>query len=120
MTRADTCYCDLANDSTAYTVSVRQNRAYCTAAHEAIIVLDLDESSIYYLQICLFFFFQAEDGIRDSSVTGVQTCALPICSERAFALSIRCCNPLFQGQHGKRGLRERGVSACALSLRAKA
>src|SRR5260370_19581364 len=27
-----------------------------------------------------FFFFQAEDGIRDSSVTGVQTCALPISS----------------------------------------
>src|SRR5260370_23720271 len=27
----------------------------------------------------LSFFFQAEDGIRDSSVTGVQTCALPIC-----------------------------------------
>src|SRR5262249_58036850 len=26
----------------------------------------------------LFFFFQAEDGIRDWSVTGVQTCALPI------------------------------------------
>src|SRR5207302_3793490 len=28
---------------------------------------------------CLFFFFQAEDGIRDFHVTGVQTCALPIC-----------------------------------------
>src|SRR5437762_13177284 len=28
-----------------------------------------------------FFFFQAEDGIRDTSVTGVQTCALPICAE---------------------------------------
>src|SRR5260370_7932246 len=28
--------------------------------------------------LSLFFFFQAEDGIRDSSVTGVQTCALPI------------------------------------------
>src|ERR1019366_4958354 len=28
--------------------------------------------------ICFFFFFQAEDGIRDWSVTGVQTCALPI------------------------------------------
>src|SRR3989454_10506977 len=27
---------------------------------------------------CLFFFFQAEDGIRDYKVTGVQTCALPI------------------------------------------
>src|SRR5438067_12576528 len=26
-----------------------------------------------------FFFFQAEDGIRDRNVTGVQTCALPIC-----------------------------------------
>src|SRR5207248_6248409 len=26
----------------------------------------------------LFFFFQAEDGIRDRTVTGVQTCALPI------------------------------------------
>src|SRR4030066_185285 len=30
--------------------------------------------SVFYF----FFFFQAEDGIRDSSVTGVQTCALPI------------------------------------------
>src|SRR5688572_32111631 len=26
----------------------------------------------------IFFFFQAEDGIRDLTVTGVQTCALPI------------------------------------------
>src|SRR6267154_3763024 len=31
-----------------------------------------------------FFFFQAEDGIRDGRVTGVQTCALPIC-DAAFA-----------------------------------
>src|SRR5690348_18282712 len=31
------------------------------------------------LAVCLFFFFfQAEDGIRDGRVTGVQTCALPI------------------------------------------
>ena len=28
--------------------------------------------------VLLFFFFQAEDGIRDYEVTGVQTCALPI------------------------------------------
>src|SRR5947209_20504129 len=28
--------------------------------------------------VCIFFFFQAEDGIRDIGVTGVQTCALPI------------------------------------------
>src|SRR5258708_18719382 len=30
--------------------------------------------------LSLFFFFQAEDGIRDDLVTGVQTCALPISS----------------------------------------
>src|SRR5690625_6652357 len=29
----------------------------------------------------VFFFFQAEDGIRDGHVTGVQTCALPISIE---------------------------------------
>src|SRR2546430_4709076 len=32
--------------------------------------------------VLLFFFFQAEDGIRDLTVTGVQTCALPISSRR--------------------------------------
>src|SRR5207237_6796757 len=31
-----------------------------------------------YIVFVCYFFFQAEDGIRDSSVTGVQTCALPI------------------------------------------
>src|SRR5260370_23136925 len=36
-----------------------------------------------------FFFFQAEDGIRDSSVTGVQTCALPI---------YRLCEPFSKGE----------------------
>src|SRR5258708_37460843 len=30
----------------------------------------------------MFFFFQAEDGIRDDLVTGVQTCALPIYSDQ--------------------------------------
>src|SRR3989441_11473436 len=30
-------------------------------------------------KVSFFFFFQAEDGIRDKLVTGVQTCALPIC-----------------------------------------
>src|SRR5260370_19079696 len=34
-----------------------------------------------------FFFFQAEDGIRDSSVTGVQTCALPILKARVEILT---------------------------------
>src|SRR3989454_6913388 len=35
-----------------------------------------------------FFFFQAEDGIRDYKVTGVQTCALPIWTVRAELISI--------------------------------
>src|SRR5437868_12779116 len=39
---------------------------------EIIIWFDL-----WYLML-FFFFFQAEDGIRDRNVTGVQTCALPI------------------------------------------
>src|SRR2546421_7821942 len=34
-----------------------------------------------------FFFFQAEDGIRDLIVTGVQTCALPIFHQRARVLA---------------------------------
>src|SRR5690348_18075611 len=33
----------------------------------------------------VFFFFQAEDGIRDGRVTGVQTCALPISRSTAAA-----------------------------------
>src|SRR5258708_17533965 len=35
-----------------------------------------------FVSVCsyVFFFFQAEDGIRDDLVTGVQTCALPICT----------------------------------------
>src|SRR5437879_13784480 len=35
----------------------------------------------------LFFFFQAEDGIRATSVTGVQTCALPISASHAIRAS---------------------------------
>src|SRR2546427_6527559 len=33
---------------------------------------------LWSLLFLFFFFFQAEDGIRDLTVTGVQTCALPI------------------------------------------
>src|SRR2546427_4237229 len=34
--------------------------------------------ALEYWSVLFFFFFQAEDGIRDLTVTGVQTCALPI------------------------------------------
>src|SRR2546430_168362 len=42
---------------------------------------------------CHFFFFQAEDGIRDLTVTGVQTCALPI--SRALPKEESRSAPLF-------------------------
>src|SRR5256885_8887298 len=41
---------------------------------ERVHVLVVNEKLVDYV----FFFFQAEDGIRDYKVTGVQTCALPI------------------------------------------
>src|SRR5690606_40633861 len=39
--------------------------------------------------IFVFFFFQAEDGIRDFHVTGVQTCALPISAWERQLWSVR-------------------------------
>src|SRR5256885_11242085 len=41
--------------------------------------------SVLVVEIDFFFFFQAEDGIRDYKVTGVQTCALPICLLQAIS-----------------------------------
>src|SRR5256885_8641908 len=49
---------------------------YITIRHVKLIILTLSVSVEFGL-LC-FFFFQAEDGIRDYKVTGVQTCALPI------------------------------------------
>src|SRR2546430_12690065 len=47
------------------------------------------------------FFFQAEDGIRDLTVTGVQTCALPISCRRDRSDDSRVPDPIRQGaQHG--------------------
>src|SRR5206468_6750780 len=43
---------------------------------------------LYYFFV-FFFFFQAEDGIRDLIVTGVQTCALPICSTHVHYAFLR-------------------------------
>src|SRR5256885_8750911 len=46
---------------------------------------------VQYLLIQFFFFFQAEDGIRDYKVTGVQTCALPI-SRQASPVGLTVAN----------------------------
>src|SRR2546430_5929032 len=43
---------------------------------KVVSVWSRDDTCLYYYVD--FFFFQAEDGIRDLTVTGVQTCALPI------------------------------------------
>src|SRR2546422_11757961 len=50
-----------------------------------------------------FFFFQAEDGIRDVAVTGVQTCALPISpNDRAAAARERLVHVLLEFSHASR------------------
>src|SRR5207302_6304616 len=48
----------------------------------------------------LFFFFQAEDGIRYFHVTGVQTCALPICG-RTLAATTRPDHPARRRHHDR-------------------
>src|SRR6478672_4156750 len=62
---------------------------------------------IYYF--FFFFFFQAEDGIRDLIVTGVQTCALPICPTAPTAIRTRQgprpntpCSPSPSGRPSRR------------------
>src|SRR2546430_7578432 len=44
---------------------------------------------MYTYELHFFFFFQAEDGIRDLTVTGVQTCALPISVHAGVAFEAR-------------------------------
>src|SRR5215203_3341099 len=67
-----------------------------------------------------FFFFQAEDGIRDIGVTGVQTCALPICGDgpryvrRAVEWTVRC------GRHAARSAWTCGAHERAVRARARA
>src|SRR3712207_6992850 len=45
------------------------------------------------LLLFTFFFFQAEDGIRDIGVTGVQTCALPIFVDREGCIALAEARP---------------------------
>src|SRR5436190_14979739 len=67
----------------------------------------------YFLCFFFFFFFQAEDGIRDHCVTGVQTCALPICAivrfnaSKAALLGLNRTMALELAQYG---IRVNGVS----------
>src|SRR5690625_687275 len=77
--------------------------------------------------IVFFFFFQAEDGIRDGHVTGVQTCALPIFHPQLAALDVAVAvdqarPPVTQGFHLGAGQHDAGfprridvvIVACSL------
>src|SRR5437762_4600884 len=74
-----------ADQPSAQSASQRLASWYCSAEKHShsvasfisIVSLIVYVDHISYILFC-FFFFQAEDGIRDTSVTGVQTCALPI------------------------------------------
>src|SRR2546430_9782927 len=50
-----------------------------------------------------FFFFQAEDGIRDLTVTGVQTCALPISSYLHCPDFVSKSKSFFEGSEHRSG-----------------
>src|SRR6266545_4741453 len=54
-------------------------RSGCTACVSLSLAFFVEPAA----ELTSIFFFQAEDGIRDKLVTGVQTCALPIWVERA-------------------------------------
>src|SRR5258707_6080355 len=54
-----------------------------------LLLLGLHSSHELMYSIVFFFFFQAEDGIRDIGVTGVQTCALPICFNNFVRLMLK-------------------------------
>src|SRR5256885_6289215 len=61
-----------------YNHGVRARNCFAIARPDRPSVMNM---TVYYV---FFFFFQAEDGIRDYKVTGVQTCALPICRSKQF------------------------------------
>src|SRR2546421_5348582 len=67
--------------------------------------------------VCFFFFFfQAEDGIRDLIVTGVQTCALPIYTGRAVVRSAWNSSPRVTAKRAARAARQRRLN-CGIASR---
>src|SRR5437868_13445360 len=68
-----------------------------------------------------FFFFQAEDGIRDRNVTGVQTCALPISAMESF-IAHQAFNEgdrfTIRRPPRDRQLQRRLIDRCGVALRA--
>src|SRR5256885_3369477 len=86
---------------------------------DTLLFVCFDYSSYWSM---FYFFFQAEDGIRDYKVTGVQTCALPIFegSEVAALLGARGLlsredRPSILFEHNPVALSERGIAPRCLS-----
>src|SRR3989449_8090762 len=77
-------------------------------------VVRVSSVALLYMVLC-FFFFQAEDGIRDVAVTGVQTCALPIfCAGKEAA---RLQYPAGAARRGRDPVEERpGVGPAGVPL----
>src|SRR5262249_23237269 len=78
--------------------SVGGCRRVCSASGGLVLAVRLTDTQSRLLRVrydqsaTYFFFFQAEDGIRDWSVTGVQTCALPISASRTSESAGRSCS----------------------------
>src|SRR3989442_2787654 len=67
--------------------------------------------------LSLNFFFQAEDGIRDADVTGVQTCALPISSSTRFQRLYQWTLSAASAQNRRGSLRHRAYTwSCVLGI----
>src|SRR2546429_5280243 len=68
--------------------------------------------SIVWLSLHVFFFFQAEDGIRDVAVTGVQTCALPIYQDLALPGHASANLKISESERiGANGIARRGIAS---------
>src|SRR2546430_3395324 len=78
------------------------------------IVICLKISMGDLLLLC-FFFFQAEDGIRDLTVTGVQTCALPIFCKKKIKYLIRQRQLHMKGSPFARFCFKPDLSSCLLN-----
>src|SRR6266540_4471939 len=71
--------------------------------------------SNYFMRV-FFFFFQAEDGIRDRDVTGVQTCALPILLGLLYVFPILA--QAVGDRHWQRHLQQVGPMSAGLAVQA--